>query len=112
MNDGIQYDQLTQEEKDQLEKIWDYETTEDGLNIETVMNGHRDIRGHEIFKYVYNKDTVRRVFNDLFSEGLRINNNDVLGKTIIFAFNHDHAQLIVDVSTKTTQLSMEGNFVS
>ncbi len=97
MNDGIQYDQLTQEEKDQLEKIWDYETTEDGLNIETVMNGHRDIRGHEIFKYVYNKDTVRRVFNDLFSEGLRINNNDVLGKTIIFAFNHDHAQLIVDV---------------
>lgn len=97
MNDGIQYDQLSQEEKDQLEKIWDYETTEDGLNIETVMNGHRDIHSNEIFKYVYNKDTIRRVFNDLFTEGLRINNNDVLGKTIIFAFNHDHAQLIVDV---------------
>ena len=67
------------------------------MNIETVMNGHRDINGNEIFKYVYNKDTVRRVFNDLFSEGLRINNNDVLGKTIIVAYNHNHAQMIVDV---------------
>lgn len=97
MDQGIKYDQLTDEEKEQLEKIWDYETTEEGLNIETVMNGHRDIHGNEIFKYVYNKDTVRRVFNDLFCEGLRIDNDDVLGKTIIFAFNHDHAQMIVDV---------------
>ncbi len=97
MNAGILYDQLSKEEKEQLEKIWDYETTEEGLNIETVMKGHRDIRGDEIFKYVYNKDTVRRVFNDLFTEGLRINNNDALGKTIIFAYNHDHAQMIVDV---------------
>ncbi len=97
MNAGILYDQLSKEEREQLEKIWDYETTEEGLNIETVLQGHRDIRGNEIFKYVYNKDTVRRVFNDLFREGLRIDNDDVLGKTIIFAFNHDHAQMIVDV---------------
>ena len=97
MNMGILYDQLSKEEKEQLEKIWDYETTEEGFNIETAMKGHRDIHGQEIFKYVYNKDTVRRVFNDLFTEGLRIDNDDVLGKTIIFAFNHDHAQMIVDV---------------
>ncbi len=97
MNTGILYDQLSEEERQQLEKIWDYETTEEGLNIETLMHGHRDIHGNEIFRYVYNKDTVRRMFNDLFSEGLRINNDDVLGKTIIFAFNHDHAQMIVDV---------------
>lgn len=97
LESGILYDKLSKEEKEQLEKIWDYETTEEGFNIETAMNGHRDIHGQEIFKYVYNKDTVRRVFNDLFTEGLRINNDDVLGKSIIFAFNHDHAQMIVDV---------------
>ena len=97
ISDGIRYDQLSEKEKEQLEKIWDYETTEDGLNIDTLQNGHRDINSNEIFKYVYNKDTVRQVFNDLFSEGLRINNDDTLGKTIIFAFNHNHAQMIVDV---------------
>lgn len=30
------------------------------------------------------------------NEGLRVNNGEEIGKTIIFAFNHMHAKLIVE----------------
>ena len=29
------------------------------------------------------------------NEGLKVNSGDLIGKNIIFAFNHNHAELIV-----------------
>ena len=36
------------------------------------------------------------VLQSLMNEGLRVNNGEEIGKTIIFAFNHMHAKLIVE----------------
>lgn len=94
---GIRYDALSDEEKEQLEKVWEYEEAETATDPDDPHEPTpRDIDPNEIFKYIYNVDTVRRVLNDLMTEGLRINNGDMVGKSIIFAFNHKHAELIVN----------------
>ena len=45
---------------------------------------------------MYNKPTCNRVLESLMRNGLKIENGDKLGKTIIFAYNHKHAQMIVE----------------
>lgn len=82
---GIKYDALSAEEKQQTERIWEYE-----------QNDGRDIESRELFSYIYNKDTIDKVLNNLMTTGYRIDSNEKLGKTIIFAANHDHAVLIVE----------------
>lgn len=95
---GITYDSLSDEEKEQLEVVWKYEEAEAATDPDDPGEPTpRDINPAEIFKYIYNEDTVRRVLTDLMNEGLHINNGDTLGKTIIFAFNHKHAELIVKI---------------
>ena len=84
---GIEYDKLTKEEKEQLEEYVDDEPPE-------------LIPGTEIFKKLYNVDTCNLVLEDLMTRGLRVNNGETLGKSIIFAYNHRHAELIVDCFRK------------
>ena len=43
-----------------------------------------NIPGNEIFKYLFNKDTCRRVLEDLMQYGLRVDGGETMGKTIIF----------------------------
>ena len=45
---------------------------------------------------ITNKDTIRTVTRDLMDEVLKVNNGDILGKTIIFARDHNHAIMIQD----------------
>jgi type I restriction enzyme R subunit len=68
-----------------------------------------DIAGEEINKIYFNEDTTRQVLNDLMTRGLKIEGNDKLGKTIIFAKNHRHAEFI---STQFNALypQYSGNF--
>lgn len=80
---GIEYDKLTKEEKEQLEEYVDDEPPE-------------LIPGTEIFKKLYNIDTCNKVLEDLMTRGLRVDNGETIGKSIIFAYNHKHAELIVD----------------
>lgn len=91
---GIRYDKLTEEEKKQMESIWKYEKAK--LNIPDEEAYKRDIEHNEIFSYIFNQDTIDRVLVDLMDNGLKINGGDTIGKTIIFAYNHNHAVLIVD----------------
>ena len=93
LKEGIKYSSLSQEEKDELEKVWEYEETEDALDGK--FHG-RDIRSDEIFKYIFNKNTVDKVLQDLMEHGLRVQSGERIGKTIIFAYNHKHAELIVE----------------
>jgi type I restriction enzyme R subunit len=92
VNDGIKYNQLSQQEKDQLEKVWEYEqaTSDPNQPIEP-----RDIQSREIYKYIFNRDTIDKVLQDLMENGLKVNSGEKIGKTIIFAFNTPHAELIV-----------------
>jgi type I restriction enzyme R subunit len=45
-------------------------------------------------KWLFNADTVDRVLKQLMAQGLKVEDGDRLGKTIIFAKNHDHAAFI------------------
>ena len=56
----------------------------------------RDIESKEIFNYIFNVDTIDRVLQDLMEHGLKVQSGERIGKTIIFAYNHRHAEMIVE----------------
>ena len=85
MSEGVRYDELSDVDKANLDLLSDKEYEDDSV-----------IAGSELFRRIYNKDTCRKVLDDLMTTGLKINQGQLLGKTIIFAVNHYHAQLIVD----------------
>lgn len=94
LREGIKYNTLTDEEKEQLEQVWEYEKAKNALDPDAEY--HRDIESNEIFKYIFNLDTIDKVLQDLMTNGLKIQSGDLLGKTIIFAYNHKHAVKIVE----------------
>lgn len=98
MEAGIKYDDLTDDERKQLEKPFAYEKAKLGLNPKSDFS--RDISGREIFKYLYNEDTVIKVLDDLMKNGLKVQNGDLIGKSIIFGYDHEHAELIVKLFHK------------
>jgi type I restriction enzyme R subunit len=94
MSEGIKYSDLSEDEKQQLEEVWEYERAKQLLDDQEEPG--RDIRGNEIYSYLFNIDTVDQVLQELMEKGIRVKDGTEIGKTIIFAFNHKHAQLIVD----------------
>ncbi len=94
LSQGIKYDELPDEEKEQLEKVFEYELGSD--NPEVLFTGRRDINSAELYHYLFNDDTVDKVLQDLMSNGLKIHGGETIGKTIIFAYNHKHAVQIVE----------------
>ncbi|MFZ4549452.1 MAG: DEAD/DEAH box helicase family protein, partial [Bacteroidales bacterium] len=90
---GIKYDDLTAEEKEQLEKVWAYEAARNALD---GTEHERDIRGDEMFKYIFNQDTIDKVLQDLMTNGLKVQSGERIGKSIIFAYNHAHAEKIAE----------------
>lgn len=85
VREGIRYDELSDEEKDQWDAVeWD----EDG-NIPTEVNATA------INQWLFNKDTVDKVLKHLMERGQKVAGGDRLGKTIVFAKNHEHAEFIV-----------------
>ena len=90
---GIKYDSLSVDEQKQLESIWEYEKARKAIDPKSEYN--RDIDSKEIFKYIFNQDTIDKVLQDFMSAGLKVESGDKIGKTIIFAYNHKHAELIV-----------------
>ena len=94
LKNGIKYDKLSEDEKQQMESIWKYEKAK--LNIPDDELYRRNIEHEELFSYIFNQDTIDKVIIDLMDNGLKINGGDTIGKTIIFAYNHNHAVLIVE----------------
>ena len=86
LKNGVTYDELSDDEKEQYEELF---TEEDGSLPEKI-------EGKKFYSVITNKDTIRAVLRDLMDEGLKVNNGDVLGKTIIFARDHNHALMIQD----------------
>lgn len=89
MSEGISYSQLSSEDKEKVDTV--YEDASDSTIIYEP----------DQFRKVFNVGTCRTVLNDLMTSGLKVNGGQDIGKTIIFAVNHKHAQLIVDTFKKT-----------
>lgn len=87
---GIAYDELSDEEKDEYEKTFITETGEIPEKIAPLA----------LNNWVFNEDTIRKVLNILMQDGLKIDYGENLGKTIIFAKNHDHAEKILEIFNK------------
>lgn len=93
VNEGIKYDDLSPEEREQLEAVWEYEQVNKDPDEEWEP---RDIREQEIFKYIYNTDTIDKMLQDLMENGLKVQSGEKIGKSIIFAMNSKTAKLIVE----------------
>ncbi len=86
LKQGIKYSDLSKEEQEEYENL--FSTPEGDLPTE--------LSGANFFTKIYNDNTVDLVLQTLMTEGLKINGGEDIGKTIIFAFNHVHAELIVE----------------
>jgi type I restriction enzyme R subunit len=107
LKEGIKYSSLTEKEKMQMEQIWEYEMTRKALDPSPRMAAEttvmyekakyvRDINNNELFTYIHNINTIDKVLQDLMENGLKVQSSERIGKTIIFAYRHTHAELIVE----------------
>lgn len=53
-----------------------------------------DFSSEQIDKVIYNKDTNRAILRNLMENGIKDRTGQILGKSIVFARNHDHAILL------------------
>ena len=84
---GITYEDLTQEEKEEYENLFEDEHGEVPERISSSA----------LNKWIFNRDTIRQVLNILMTDGIKIEYGEKIGKTIIFAKNHLHAEKILEV---------------
>jgi type I restriction enzyme R subunit len=82
--EGIEYDDLPEEDKEQCDAI---EWSEDGSTPDYV-------EADAVNKWLFNEDTVDKVLEHLMTRGQKVAGGDRLGKTIIFAKNQAHADFI------------------
>lgn len=87
IEEGIAYDELSEEDKAEYEDTFE---DEDGNLPEKISSA-------ELNEWVFNKDTIREVLHILMANGLKIDYGEKIGKTIIFARNHAHAEKILEV---------------
>lgn len=83
LRQGIKYDDLSEDEKDQ----WDIlDWGEDGRPDE--------VGTEELNRFLFNEDTVDKVLATLMLDGHKVAGGDRLGKTIVFAKSQKHAEFI------------------
>ena len=90
IDQGIVYDELSEEEKEEYERTF---VDEEGKIPEVISSS-------ELNTWIFNEDTIRQALNILMTEGIKIEYGQKLGKTIIFAKNHNHAEKILEVFNK------------
>lgn len=84
---GIVYDELSDEDKEAYEETFE---DENGDLPEAIGSS-------ALNTWIFNENTIKQVLNVLMTNGLKIDYGQKLGKTIIFAKNHDHAEKILEV---------------
>ena len=87
VNQGITYEDLPEDEKEEYENTF---TTEEGDLPENIAAG-------ALNEWVFNEDTIRKALDILMTNGIRVDYGNKLGKSIIFAKNHRHAEEILRV---------------
>ena len=81
LEQGIHYDDLSEEEKELFEETFDDDV--------------RDISSEALNSFLFNDNTIDTVIQELMEKGLKVEGGDKLGKTIVFAKNKKHADFIV-----------------
>ena len=87
MEQGIVYDDLSDADKQAYEDTFE---DENGELPESIASS-------ALNEWIFNEDTIQQVLNTLMTHGLTIDYGNKLGKTIIFAKNHTHAEKILSV---------------
>lgn len=87
MSKGIVYDELPPEEQEEYENTF---ADEDG-------NLPESIDSSALNQWLFNSDTIRKALYTLMQYGQRVDYGEKIGKTIIFAKNHNHAEKILEV---------------
>ena len=87
---GIVYDELSEEDKEEYERTF---TEEDG-------NLPDSISSSALNTWIFNEDTIKQVLHILMEHAIKIDYGQKLGKTIIFAKNHKHAEKIFEIFEK------------
>lgn len=85
--EGIDYDSLTEEEKEQWESL-DWGDVADERDMPDKVNAAA------INSWLFNEDTIDKVLQYVMENGNTADGGDRLGKTIFFARNHEHALFI------------------
>ena len=84
---GIVYDELSEEDQRAYEDTFEDENGELPASISSSA----------LNEWVFNRDTIRQVLHILMQDGIRVHYGEAIGKTIIFAKNHTHAEKILEV---------------
>ena len=87
---GIVYDELSEEDKEAYENTFQ---NEDGTVPEAIDSS-------ALNTWIFNVDTIRQVLDILMTDGINVDYGQKIGKTIIFAKNHHHAEKILEVFHK------------
>ena len=87
---GIVYDELSEEDKEEYERTF---TEEDG-------NLPDSISSSALNTWIFNEDTIKQVLHILMEHAIKIDYGQKLGKTILFAKNHKHAETIFEIFEK------------
>ena len=82
LRDGLKYSQLSHEQRLQLE-----EQVEDAESV--------DFESAAISRHIFNKSTEAVILRNLMDNGIRDETGSLVGKTIVFARNHEHAVYLV-----------------
>ncbi len=86
---GIVYDDLSDEDKEAYEATF----THDGEMPDRIGSS-------ALNDWIFNEDTIKEVLNVLMTNGIKIDYGQKIGKTIIFAKNHRHAEKIFKIFNK------------
>jgi type I restriction enzyme R subunit len=91
LREGIKYKELSVEEKQDWES-------------KTELEDREEVLSSELNKFLFNEDTAEKMFAQLMSKdelgGIHVEGGDVIGKTIIFASNNDHAVFLEEIFNK------------
>ena len=90
MEQGIVYDDLSDEDKEAYEDLF---ANEDGEMPEAIDSS-------ALNEKIFNEDTIRKVLAILMEQGIKVDYGNKIGKTIIFAKNHKHAEKIYNIFGK------------
>ena len=90
LDNGIVYDDLSEEDREAYEKTFE---DENGEVPESIASS-------ALNEWIFNEDTIREVLRVVMEHGLKIDYGNKIGKTIIFAKNHTHAEKILEVFGK------------
>lgn len=89
LREGIHYNDLTDEKKQQLEE---------DLGEEEAKN--TTIAGKDIGRKIFSEDTDKIILENLMNNGIKDETGSLVGKTIIFAQRQDHAEHLEKVFCK------------